>query len=41
MTYQRSSMLERRLPVMQAWASFLTGDEDAKVVSLSGRRKWS
>ena len=27
---QRSSMLERRRPVMQAWASFLTGTADAK-----------
>jgi len=24
--YQRSSMSERRRPIMQAWASFLTGD---------------
>jgi integrase len=38
--YQRSSMLERRRPVMQAWASFLTGEGDAtKVVALNGRRK--
>jgi integrase len=39
--YQRSSLLERRRPVMQDWASFLTGEADAKVVSLSGRRKRS
>ena len=40
--YQRSSMLERRRPVMQAWASFLTGEADAaKVVALNGRRKRS
>jgi integrase len=39
--YQRSSMLERRRPIMQAWASFLTGKADAKVVRLSGRRKRS
>jgi integrase len=40
--YQRSSMLERRRPVMQAWASFLTGKADAtKVVALNGRRKRS
>ena len=41
--YQRSSMLERRRPVMQAWASFLTGRKtDAKVVPMSaGRRKRS
>jgi len=41
--YQRSSMLERRRPVMQAWASFLLPGKDdkdaAKVVPLSGRRK--
>src|SRR5271157_1722601 len=41
--YQRSSMLERRRPVMQAWASFLLpgkdDKDDAKVVPLSGRRK--
>jgi integrase len=28
--YQRSSMLERRRPVMGAWASFLTGEAEAK-----------
>jgi hypothetical protein len=39
--YQRSSMLERRRPVMKAWASFLTGEADPKVVALSGRRKRS
>jgi hypothetical protein len=40
--YQRSSMLERRRPVMQAWASFLTGEDEAsKVVALNGRRKRS
>jgi integrase len=40
--YQRSPMLERRRPVMQAWASFLTGEADAtKVVALNGRRKRS
>jgi hypothetical protein len=40
--YQRSSMLERRRPVMQAWASFLTGEAEAsKVVALNGRRKRS
>jgi integrase len=37
--YQRSSILERRRPVMQAWASFLSGAADAKVVPLAGRRK--
>jgi integrase len=40
--YQRSSMLERRRPIMQAWASFLTGEAEAsKVVALNGRRKRS
>jgi hypothetical protein len=40
--YQRSSMLERRRPIiMQAWASFLIGEADAKVVALNGRRKRS
>jgi hypothetical protein len=40
--YQRSSMLERRRPVMQAWASFLSGEAEAsKVVALLGRRKRS
>jgi hypothetical protein len=38
--YQRSSMLDRRRPVMQAWASFLTGEADAKkVVPISEGRK--
>ncbi len=37
--YQRSSMLERRRPIMQAWASFLTGKTAAKVVSIGSRRK--
>jgi hypothetical protein len=41
-SYQRSSMLERRRPVMQAWASFLSGEAEAsKVVALNGRRKRS
>jgi hypothetical protein len=39
--YQRSSMLERRRPIMQNWASFLTGKDAANVVALSGRRKRS
>jgi integrase len=43
--YQRSSMLQRRRPVMAKWAKFLSGEEeteeDTKVVSLSGRRKQS
>ncbi len=37
--YQRSSMLERRRPVMQAWASFLSGEAGAEVVSIGSRRK--
>jgi integrase len=39
--YARSDMLERRRPVMQAWAAFLNGKTDAtKVVSIgSGRDK--
>jgi hypothetical protein len=32
---QRSSMLERRRQPMQAWASFVSGKVDAKVMSLS------
>ena len=39
--YQRSSMLERRRPMMDAWASFPSGEADANVVALSGRRKRS
>jgi integrase len=31
--YQRSSMLERRRPVMAEWASFVMGEASAKVVS--------
>lgn len=38
--YQRSSMLERRRPIMQAWATFLTDKADpAKIVSIGARRK--
>jgi hypothetical protein len=32
--YQRSSMLERRRPIMSAWASFLSGEADSNVVPL-------
>lgn len=40
--YQRSSMLERRRRIMQAWASFLSGEAEAsKIVAFSGRRKRS
>ena len=33
--YQRSSMLERRRPVMDAWASFVMPEPDAKVIKAS------
>jgi integrase len=37
--YQRSSMIERRRPVMAAWANFLSNEAGAaKVVALNGRR---
>jgi integrase len=37
--YNRTSMLERRRPIMQAWASFLSGEADAsKVVSIRSRQ---
>jgi hypothetical protein len=32
--YQRSSMLERRRPIMQAWAAFVTGSDADNVVAL-------
>jgi len=32
--YQRSSMLERRRPVLAAWAAFVTGEADDNVVPL-------
>jgi integrase len=32
--YQRSSMLERRRPIMSAWASFLSGETDSNVVPI-------
>jgi len=32
--YQRSSMLERRRPVLQAWAKFVCGDADSNVVPM-------
>jgi chaperonin GroEL (HSP60 family) len=32
--YQRSAMLERRTPVMQAWASFVAAGAEANVVPL-------
>jgi integrase len=35
--YQRSSMLERRRPLMAAWGKFVTGEADDKVVALKPR----
>ena len=32
--YQRSSMLERRRPVMAAWAAYVTGSDASNVVPL-------
>jgi integrase len=37
--YQRSSMLERRRPIIQAWADFLSEQTAAKVVSIGSRQK--
>ena len=37
--YQRSSMLERRRPVMQSWASFVTGETNANVVRIKRRTR--
>ena len=37
--YQRSSMIERRRPIMQAWADFLTDGTAATIVSIGWRRK--
>jgi integrase len=34
--YQRSSMLERRRPLMQSWSDFVTGAND-KVISITGQ----
>jgi hypothetical protein len=36
--YQRSNLLEARRKIMQAWADFLTGNADAKVISIGERR---
>jgi integrase len=35
--YQRSSMLERRRPLIQSWSEFLTGETGAKVIPLRAR----
>jgi hypothetical protein len=32
--YQRSSMLERRRPIMAAWASFLSGETGSNVLPM-------
>jgi hypothetical protein len=43
--YQRDPMVERRRPVMQAWADFLDGkdveveSDEAKVVPIDGKRR--
>ena len=37
--YQRSSMIERRRPVMQRWADFLAGKGGTKIVSIGSRRE--
>jgi integrase len=39
--YNRSNLLERRRPVMAAWASYVEGNADPKVVALNDRRKRS
>ena len=36
--YQRSSMLERRRPIMSAWAHFVTGSDADNVVPLRQAR---
>jgi hypothetical protein len=36
--YLRTTVLERRRPVMSAWGAFLTGEADAKVVAMSAGR---
>jgi integrase len=38
--YDRTSLLERRRPVMAQWGAFLSGEADAaKVVKLAGRKR--
>jgi integrase len=37
--YQRSAMLERRRPVMQAWANYLSEEPSAKVVPITAGQK--
>jgi integrase len=36
-SYNRTDLLERRRPVMSAWAAYVEGKADAKVVPLKGR----
>ena len=36
--YQRSSMLERRRPIMAAWATYVCGSDADNVVPLMARR---
>ena len=36
--YQRSSMLERRRPLMQSWSDYVTG-ANANVIALQGRAR--
>ena len=36
--YQRSSMLERRRPIMLAWADYVTGSDASNVVPLRAAR---
>ncbi len=35
--YQRSSMLERRRPLMQSWADYVTGKDASNVIPLRAR----
>ena len=37
--YQRSSMLERRRPVLAAWSDYVTGETDSSVVPLRAARQ--
>ena len=40
-SYQRNSMLERRRPIMQAWANLLSDKTPTTVVSIGSRQKGS
>ncbi len=37
--YQRSSMLERRRPLMQSWSDFVTGETGDNVVLIKRRTR--